>query len=810
MSYRNAKEFFEDAKRNGLGPDEAKEAYQSYVSEGGSFSGGVDVTQPEPQQEQPKPSKPASLGGALFPSFTEASNSGQNLGDLVQEKQGGGGVIRKGLGLGSDLVSGLLRVPMAAARTLDSRMGFEGTKPQTFTESLDQINQGKNLKGQESFIADLERDPATIPSLLVGGGSLGTLKSMAVGGAKIGAMNAALHQGDKYARTGTINPGEATAEVAINAALPIATKGIGKVIKSGVGGVKTILSKFSGIDEEALKAGSNPEFLKNAKSIVSRTGKDLSGVADDLQIRLGQVADDEANAISAVNAKRQETLQRELLTARPGEPIPSLNDVSQFNSGMRIQNAAQGADAAAGRQFGEAQSAILDAPSGGHIKPKKGRPAPSRPTIGTKGVKFGGPEGDQNTFELAIDGFLNDAGVGKGGKQYGVIGNVSIPQGAINEIRNMKEVFKTALNTRDFLDQLRLVDNRINFGGTEGGRLFARGSQEDLAIKQVRARLDDALEEQIANAAGKEKGKILAAWQAHREAFSNTRKALETIQDGLGSPSINQESYINRIKNIGIDDLRKISAQAQNDPNIAPVWEELRKGFYDGIIAKGVKEDGVDFKAMKKVWDSLDEDLKLTMMPYQVAAHIDDVLGRAAPIDFAGQKIADVNRIATKDRQALIGTLENAGSKAKRTDLRDLETLDDLLGLQGKDRFSEQAKSFYLGKQLGMTEKGVLPKLTGIQNGASLKSLLLATTGGAIGGSQGGTEGAGIGTTMGLVAGIALQSPAGALAAYKLLNNLRGAAITTERKLLRPAARAGLSSGRVGRVLTTPLHSGDQ
>jgi hypothetical protein len=640
------------------------------------------------------------------------------------------------------------------------------------------------------------RDPAMIPSMMVGAPALKGAASLAskvgrtaLAGAKGGAVAAGLHQGDRLVQGGTISPGEAVAEVAINTVAPVALSGLAGAAKKGVGGLKTILSKFSEIDEKTLKAASNPATLQAARQVMQRTGGDLSSMADDLGQKTAGLQADEAAAEAAVNAHRQAGLEKGLQKARPW--ADNL-EVSPYDAGKRIETAAQGAREAAGQRFQTGQDAILE-----------GR------GIGRKGVQFGGLDGNQTPFEQTVDRFLADAGVGQGGKTYGVIGNVSIPAGAINEMQALKGTFKTGLTTRDMLDQLRLVDNRLNFGGDAGGRLFASGSQEDLAMKGLRARLADDLENQIARAAGKEKNTVLAAWQAHREAYHNTAGALEKIQDGLGAGTLNHEAYFNRIKNIGVEDLRGIAAEAKKNPDLAPTWNELRKGFFDNILASANKGDGVDFQALKKTWDAMDDDLKTTMMPTKVISHIDGVLERTKPINFEGQRLADGNRWMGRDRQSSLSSLENIGSKAKRSDLEDLRTLDDLLGLEGKDRLSEQAESFYLGKQLGMTDKGALPMFSGSRTGArNTGALLGASVGGALGGQQAGVEGGGVGLGAGALAGIALQSPAGALMAYKLLNQIRKGAVVAERQVIRPAARHGLTGARATRGLTTPLFGG--
>jgi hypothetical protein len=740
---------------------------------GSAPSRGASGSWGEPKKPDP------TMTEALLPALSKARSG---------EKPGG--ILRQAAGLGSDVLSGALRIPAAAGRTVDTKMGLSGDHPQSFRESLDQINRGEDPTGEKNFITGATADPATLPSLAMGGpglkagiglaGKALNAGRIALSGAKAGAVSAGLHQGDQMARTGAVNPGEAALEVGVNTALPLGMAGALRPIKGAVGGLKTILSKFSDIDPAALKAASNPEALAAAREITRKTGGDLSGMADNLGAKMAGMQADEAAAEAAVNARRQGTLQEGIQKARPWA---NNLEVSPYDVGKNIEGAAQGARKAAGERFQASQDAILEGQG-----------------LGRKGVQFGGVEGDQTPFEQTVDKYLADAGVGQGGRQYGVIGNVSIPAGAINEIRGLKETFKSGLTTRDMLDQLRLVDNRLNFGGDNGARLFASGSQEDLAMKGLRARLSDDLENQIARAAGKEQNTVLAAWHAHREAYHNTVGALEKIQDGIGAGTLNHEAYFNRIKNIGVDDLRKIAAEAKKNPGLAPTWNELRKGFFDNVIASGTKGDGVDFVAMKKTWDAMDDDLKQTMLPSKVISHVDGVLDRTAPFDFSGQRIADQNRFVGRDRQSTLSALENIGSKAKRTDLEDLRKLDDLLGLEGKDRFSEQASSFYLGKQLGMTGSRTGAKLAGAAIGGGI--------GGTLGTSQDGARGGGIGTSLGVIAVVALQSPAGALAAYKLLNEIRKGAVMTERNVTRPLANRGLTGGRLTRGVTTPLFGG--
>lgn len=407
-----------------------------------------------------------------------------------------------------------------------------------------------------------------------------------------------------------------------------------------------------------------------------------------------------------------------------------------------------------------------------------------------------------NALEDAASDFLKRAGVGVNGKPYGVIGNNSIPEGTVNEIRKFQSLFKTAENVRDGLDQLRLIDDRINFGGPNSSRLFSSSSSDGIAIKMFRDEIAQTLENQIEKI--DPSGNLAKAWVAHREAFSKTADALDMVRDGLSTRTGNQETYFARIKNIGVKNLRELSERAKDDPNVSGVFNELRKGFYDNLISQGVTPDGFDHKLVKAAWDGLDRDLKTVMLPYRVVSHIDDVLEKTAPVKMGVNTLEETYPVL-RNENGLKSALENVGSKRNEFNMKSLVALDDLLGLQGKDRFSEVAKDFYLGHQLGLTSKGELQKFTGSRTGSRTAGMLLGGTIGAAAGAAGeDTRNAGGMSTSamaGMITGIALQSPAGALAAYKMLSQMQKLSLQTSRsqipsKVLRPMYNQMIQGGQ--------------
>lgn len=184
------------------------------------------------------------LKDAMLPAYTAAS------------KDPSAGLGRKALGIGSDVLSGILRLPAAAGRVADTHMGTSGDHPQSYRESLDQINRGKGPDEKANLITGMTKDPATPATILAApivaplmglggaaaglGGVAARVGAAGLGGAAEGAISATAHQADQAARTGQTNLGDAAKEVGLNAALPAASGLLGegaKLAAKGVGGL---------------------------------------------------------------------------------------------------------------------------------------------------------------------------------------------------------------------------------------------------------------------------------------------------------------------------------------------------------------------------------------------------------------------------------------------------------------------------------------------------------------------------------------------------------------------------------------------
>lgn len=134
--------------------------------------------------------------------------------------------------------------------------------------------EGSNAAGK------IARDPALIPSLMVGGLALGAagrlgltgLKAASAAGAAMGAGSAAIHQTDNAVQGKEFSPLAAAAEVATGAALPVVGKGISVVAHGGNKLLGRLAQEFSGVSEDALRTyGSG--FGQGAKDLAASAGK---------------------------------------------------------------------------------------------------------------------------------------------------------------------------------------------------------------------------------------------------------------------------------------------------------------------------------------------------------------------------------------------------------------------------------------------------------------------------------------------------------------------------------------------------------
>ena len=270
---------------------------------------------------------------------------------------------------GADLSSLLGRTIVAAlsSKKIEDINLDEETKKtfkEQFGEGWDEFK--RNLAKTESekggvggFVENVATDPATLPSLAVGGPIGAGVKTALTAGAKVGVTSALAHQAENVAENKKVEPVKAVEEVAVGAAmgpLGLLTKGIvQKVIKAPKEIAEGILSSYlkpplkiyrDGFD---VKNIDKYDLYGNTKEIGSKAQGAINERMDQIKVKLSEagssgekidLADSVIEAIDEIESQKEKFPK--LFIAAKNEETP-LRVASEKIIGM-MSRLANGAD----------------------------------------------------------------------------------------------------------------------------------------------------------------------------------------------------------------------------------------------------------------------------------------------------------------------------------------------------------------------------------------------------------------------------------------------------------------------------------
>ena len=547
-----------------------------------------------------------------------------------------------------------------------------------------------------------------------------------------------------------------------------ATSTVKQVVKKEPGFAKQVLSKYSEIPTEALEKATDKETLKAVGQAFGKTEGDLHQTGKQLGEEVLKKRRGVDESIIDIEQLKKQELEKDLYRGK------NYTDLSKSGPGLQLKNESVIAKKKAGERFESGQSAVFEEKQAGKISTAYKR--------------------NKNILQNEVDDFLKKIQYSNK-KGFGKAGNRVIPADAISAVKDLRKQFGQAKTLEDALFMRRLVDQKINFG-RDGKRMFERGSDSDWTLHEIRNRLNSAIEKKIKESPNGEE--IVGLWRENNKKYSVVSGALSDIEKALSMGKTSSESYIKKIQNVGIDKLQEISKI--KDEVVKPVWEEVKKGFYDDIILNSVDKNGIDYKAFTKKWSAIDPKLKSIMLPASDIKKINSVITKYSPEKLKPSTFGSEVLGKTIDPDRTARTLENIGSKSYREDLQQLRFIDDILGNKGDGRVSDLAEKVYLGKQLKMTPEGKLPAVSGIRTGKSLAGMAVGSSvGGTAGAAMAGPFGAAVGTLAGILWGMYIQSPSAALTAYKILNKT-GALKKETTAVLKGVAKKELGVLRPGSI----------
>lgn len=809
----------------------------SFDLTGNTAQPAIDQSQLSPTvtDQQKKPITDANLFGlpdkwekAIFPKYGVQAKG---------ERQEGMAGVRQAIGQAGEGLTAGFRSLGAIGTGLQAKMA--GKDNQTaINEALTDLGKTKSdRKGVGGFVENTIEDVAMLPSLMVGGplitagkSALAKAGSTALFGALEGATSAGVHQAQNYAETGNVNLGEAAVEVGASGAMGGLFPLLGGAAKKGTSYIKNVISNYTKIPIEYIERAAKKGELEKIADAFTKAKGDPEKLSDDVLEMVGAVrlrAENELKMVesgleSQVNAaqnKATQTMKNSVLNERTAGSIMDAGDIVGSDVGARIQDAAEQSKGAVSQKFGKWQDKIMKDYG-----------------VGDAPLKTAG---DTHPLVSKINEVYADIGynpkVGHTGNEK--IGSLAVDQKVTGAIERIEEKVFNANTIGDAINQKRAIGSMVSSWDEGTKELFKKGSAGDLVLKRIYEKMDAEIESQIEQFGN---SKLSRLWKANNAVYKVGRDALEQVQKGLGMAKPgNVDNYYTKIKNIGVSGLKDIKAAISTNKNVKPIWEELQNGFYDSLILKSMKDGDIKPELFKQAYDAVDKNIRDLMLSPKQKMNIEYAFksageelekslskssldaenatkiikgkyGIAEKTSEIGESLIGQNKTKDVQSKRAITAINNIGADAadKQIALKQLVFVEELLGVPEKDKVSKLISDAYAGKKLGMNAKGELPKYTPIGTGAALAGGFLGVQ---IASKADELEKKlnipGIGMVGGL-AGFALgaysQSPAGAVAMVKLINNITSPGVKTalktggkvvNNKLTRQAVRYGALSG---------------
>lgn len=631
------------------------------------------------------------------------------------------------------------------------------------------------------------------PGLKVAGSGAMRIVSALGSGAAQALPSVAVHQLERKTEGQDLSASAAAGELATGA-LPVGlTEAGGQVLRGAIPYAKRAVAKLSEVNQGALDAVAHPvtgpQALQDASAAARRFGNadggtDLTPMAEQLGKRVEAENAQRVQAVETARAAQTAGLEKDALGVRnqfAGVKAKRIGDLSAGDRGEAIKFQIEAAKPAMQTAYTEGDKAAY---GGLRAAPAATQPVErfgfdSEPTLLPDGQ--GGLVEGERTARSAVENvpILPDKIKGVLGEfkalgpDQGVARISPAATSAIKAIGGMAEQAKTV----DDLVNMKWQVRHMQASGGYNGALFD-ATRDDLALNKVMDQIRDVEGQSIREAAPKQADQILKLVDANNELYGRTVQILRK-GDQRFRLTQNSENIIGKIKAMGPEEARTLMTEAASNKVLQPYIGELRKGFVDDLLLNSVKNGEFSPAQLAKNWADLSDDLKQAWMDPKTIKQMDQAISKGT------QEIADPEKVG----QALFGgqgneflaekKLANITGASQKEALAELRTLDALFGTE----YTKDAVAAYQGKQLQLGETGKLPAVGNIRTG---KAQAVATGMGAAGASLGATVagplGAGLGGTAGYGLGFFMQSPAGAVLAFRALNRLQKAGVSDATK----------------------------
>jgi len=517
---------------------------------------------------------------------------------------------------------------------------------------------------------------------------------------------------------------------------------------------------------DAIKAAADENELKNIQETIVRSGGNLESLADDVAVKMNEIKSKATQTLSGSVAQ----VTRKQTPRTPAESGESLRGIIRQTSSD------------IGKKYQTTEEQLYSRPMYGGTTASE-----------SFATATGGPGNKSLNAQLTqrVKRIGKDIGfkVGQEKPVYNVLARLDKQPIGVETQKTLDNIYSTISQVNTMEDALvakRKIGDMVKSWGRDAfGKSLVSPEERDFIVKNVYAKINEVVRKTAEKLVGSTEGPAFrGALEANDKFYSESMKALTPVKKGLGINATTSDNFINKINSIGSDNLTALFSKSQEIPELKSVADEIKGSYFDSVLLKGSNTSGsFDPELFRDQW------LKLGKEKPEIQRLMfgDEGIQRInAAIDNYAKEIEPVSGYLAKGGiKRLRSNLENITNQPRREEMAELSLIDDILGLQGEDRFSKQALNFARGRMLGMNQYGEIARTPMSTTGKStlIKGIVQAPAialGGGVGagigsvfGHWGAAEGAGLGGAVaGAIAGklgTHLQSPAGNLWLYKLL-----------------------------------------
>lgn len=569
------------------------------------------------------------------------------------------------------------------------------------------------------------------------------------------------------------------------------------------------------------------KYEKDVADIVAdyekRSAKQEAGYNADVLAR--EKANAEAvTAFEGETTAQKQGLERAVVGQRPGQPMAQASQISPYESGKRLETAAEGARKAIGTKYGKSlekefyKSGIAEMKL--PIKNLTGEAA-KKLTGGTKAVAV-------NPMEEFIDESLKRVGYDPGpaakAPKHGMMhdpapgyqGNEGVSKAAIAWALERKKLAKNQKTLGQILDYRKNFQDQLFKDSSGPNPLFPKSGQsasDYRFLKSVYNESNNLIAEIPAQKLGKEAGDTWRkVWTEMRKDYAEPETVISNLVEGIGKAS-DPEDFMTRIKDISVDDINAMRKAAATHKEIAPLVAETEQMAFDNMIRVSLdpaNQNSFSPEKFIRLFNTEDKAKLKSLMGSERVARIQGAINKyklpekPTPLPKVPRPEAiEKPSLPTKPNLKLLddepafkelagasqevqqgkirSNIVNLGQDPKVFAMRELEFLDNALGLKGKERYSEKVLDAWAANKLGVAKGGKIPSENPLRTGYATADKMVGgaaggSAAGAIGFAVGGPTGAAIlapiGMAVGHGVGAKLTSPSTAVAVYKAMNRL--------------------------------------